>query len=190
MNAMKKRTAEMLGLPTGVDVGKKEWNEAGMRAVRERMVRSQGDEEELKKLSQVKEYLKRLRRRICVCGKRKSVNGERCPECAMAEGRVRGVGNSEEVPVIERGVMIGGRQMPTALSLAMGGLKEVGESFEIQRSLSAIRNEARRSGVGVITRRMSRAGEVPRYRVWRSDGKTREEVNQIIRERLESNESQ
>jgi hypothetical protein len=163
----------IVGLPDGfsmtspgsIRVALERWKQETVRA------RSAGNDVEASALSQAHEVLKRLARKYCECGEQKHPSTPRCPTCRIKKMASRatlviedGVRDDIEVPLVSK---------VNSFADRLRKLKTA-ECITIKA-----KHTPKTNGIIVMSRNIGKGWR----RVWRTDGKTLEEVNQIIRDR-------
>jgi len=192
-------------MPVGFDITDDDHYRVIMAAWRTRAAtaRRMGDEEKERELSQVKQAVKRRRQRLgfrCPdCGGYKSRFAQRCQRCNV---RVQFYPNqmNATTPIAEHEIEsvllsipprahCGGVLTNTMRKLALEGV--VGDSFVTSKQTTTVKLVAKLLGMQVLTRLITPGKKVPgkkakvgqQHRVWRSDGKTESELNDIIKRR-------
>lgn len=201
-----KRACQLLELPLGYDITKEEDFDLALRIWRVKTAdaRRNGNDDLAADLSQAKEALKRRKSRLGTkcpdCGQGKSKFAARCNVCAR---RVLFYPNqmNASTPLTEHEIEATPLPVPprtlrsgiltqTMRELATTGT--VGDSFVTSKQSTTIKSVARLLGMEVITRIVTHGKKVAgkkykvgqQYRVWRSDGKSEKELNEIIKRRL------
>lgn len=143
---------------------------------KENMVKARyaGDDDTSKHLSQIKAHLNNIGRSFCGCGHRKSRGAAQCPKCKLGEPHVVRI-----LPnYVEYNVPITIRKQPSVMRDALMKLDKVGASIVTpSMSINHAKEMAKSLGIGVLVRTV----DSKHIRVWRTDGKSLEEVNEIIR---------
>lgn len=198
---------ELCGLPSDFEIRSQETYEVALAYWKEKTVaaRREGNDALAAELSCAKELFRKRHatrvNRLCACGRGKSAHAVRCRICSTT---ARYYGNkvmeSTEtnvelnaietalVPVPERSTRAGKMRL-MCRQLATKG--QVGDSFVTDKPPPTVNTVARNLGMKIIYR-LANPQEKDRkkrlYRVWRSDGKSMEELNDIIRRRLAGEE--
>lgn len=200
------KAKQRLGLPPDFEVADQACMDAALKLWKDKtIVARRANEDNLAaELSEAKMVLckryERRKSRFCPdCGQAKSFHSQRCSLCARsarfpADEKVNPVSVKvipmKEHEIEESLVIIGPRCHQTGVltsiirKLATTG--NVGDSFVTDKQSTSIKNVARMAGMEVIVRIANpeeKDLKKRRYRVWRSDGKTLEEVNALIQKR-------
>ncbi len=144
--------------------------------------RRDGKNEDEVRLNQARAVLHNSLRQWCECGRRKKQTVDRCGLCRSRNGAHRdgveataaiengGVETSSDIPIPPAGHR-------TATYIKMCLLKKTGQSVVVEGAASgSVRYFAARLGFEVVSRKI----DSTHRRVWRTDGKTVKEVNEII----------
>ena len=197
-------TAKRLcGLDEQFEIKTKSDFEYALRFWRERTVaaRRANDDTTAATLSQCKEIFKRLYNRIASyrcpdCDQGKSLYAVRCNMCARIYRYYRHSIPSQsslmKIHEIEEGLVIvppithrTGELSAICRKLATTG--QIGDSFTTPKSSTSTNAVCRALGMTVIIRMVNHEEKDKKkriYRVWRSDGLSMDEVNEILRKRL------
>ena len=189
---------DLVGVEPNYDMRTPEDYDFLQRCVRDLMVmaRRSGDDDQAAIFSQCKALLKRrfyLRGLKCECGNAKSRHADHCHTCymrirfykvslnepKMKEHEIESV--LTPVPDIIRKT---GALSTVIRQLAQKG--QVGDSFVTDKSSSSVGNLARHLGLEILTRVANpeeKDVKKRKYRVWRSDGMSMDQINQVIADR-------
>lgn len=158
---------------------------------------------EAAKLSEVKNIIKAVHQReknsICPdCGNRKSSKCARCNTCDKRHRfypktlkESQNMSDISNLNKVEKALSLipDVPRKTSALMMALTELSkgQIGDSFVTHKPANSVLQQARYAG-GIVTCRLINQGETERkkrrYRVWRTDGKSMEEVNEIISRRM------
>lgn len=196
------RAKELVGLPSDFELRSEETYAHALACWKERTIaaRREGRDADAAELSRAKECFKarhhRRVSRICKCGEAKNPHAEFCQVCSRTNRYYRNQVmehtethvelNAMEptlVPVPERSTRAGKMRL-MCQQLATTG--QVGDSFVTDKPPASVSTVARTLGMKIIFRLVNPQEKDAKrlYRVWRSDGKSMEELNDIIRRRL------
>lgn len=198
-----KHAKKLCALDDNFEITSDETFNFAMKVWKEKTVaaRNANDDALAAELSQCKELFKRRHTnrvlRVCPkCGGSKSTHAMNCSVCARRERFYPNEIPSTSVVMkeheIEEGLVIIGPRchqtgVLTSIIRKLASSGNVGDSFITDKQSTSIKNVARMAGMEVIVRIANpeeKDKKKRRYRVWRSDGKSMEEVNEIIRKRM------
>ena len=130
------------------------------------------------------------------CGKLKRKHTAHCEDCAELLTGTNGAPPEEPTDlyqVIDSAYVVSlGRPSAGLLTQALRKLVKVGDSFLTDKCTASVKNAAKSLKIQVLCYRVTPRGiKKPhaRFRVWRSDGLKPNEINKIIKERLDATRS-